>query len=106
MIKKITDNLSTIVVLFALIGGFVGANNYLAKASDLKKTDERLNNYIIKDKIDFLQERVWKLEDRYRIGSENPREMPISVKEDLRTLKHNMEFLIKKLKPDEKKEEE
>jgi len=35
--KKVSDNLSTIVIIIALVGGVVGANNYFATASDPSK---------------------------------------------------------------------
>ncbi len=93
--------LTTIVALLAIVGGVFGAVTYFASASDLQATEQRLNNYILGDRYAQVQERIWKIEDRYELGTSRSRAMPQSVKEELRELRKELELLKAKLRVNE-----
>ena len=48
----------------------------------VQKVEKRLDVKILKDRANTLQERIWKLEDRYE-----KKKMPKTVQEELRKLK-------------------
>lgn len=72
----ISSHLGVILGLLSLIsslfGGFFFLDGRYAKATDTKeikeqtrKVEQRLENKIILDRVDKLQERIWKYQDRY-----------------------------------------
>lgn len=97
MIKKVSENLSTILVFFALVGGFVGANNYLAKASDLRATDQRLAYKIVGDQILDIEKRIFIIETRHNINvpGQTPIPMAPDVLETYHKLRKDLERLIR-----------
>lgn len=90
MIDKVKANLATIIIIIAIISGSFGANAYFAKASEFKAFKSSI-------RMEKVQERIWQLEDRYKVGTDRPRPMPQSVKEELRELKAELEMLKAKL---------
>jgi hypothetical protein len=56
--------LEGIVALCVLVGMLVGAHAYFAKAQDLKLVEFRLEQKIINDQGNYIQQRMWALEDR------------------------------------------
>ena len=92
--------ISTLLILFGLIGGTLGATSYFAKASDLNLVASRLEQKITSDNMMQIQERIWKLEDRYR-DKETMRvcenKMPTETFEQYRRMKKQLEALEKKL---------
>jgi hypothetical protein len=98
--KRITDNLNTILIVFLLIGSVIGANRYLATASELNTTNLRVENHIVGDQISQLQNRIWKIEDRYGIKPDGTcaRPVPVSVMEELRQLREDLRLLDVKFK--------
>lgn len=93
----------TSVIALVAFGGFVwGAQSYLytnyASASDLKKLENRFDVKVKEDQLFNVQERIWRLEDRYEkktMSDEAKEQYRMMLKErdkleeDLRTLKDN-----------------
>lgn len=52
----------------------------------------RLEQKILSDRANYLQERIWKLEDRYR-----NKQMPQTIIEDIRKLKKEQRMIEKLL---------
>lgn len=69
-----------------------GVVQALAKEVDLVK--QRLDQKILHDRINGIQERIWKLEDRYP----NIEEMPSAVRDEYRRLIKELKELQEKLK--------
>ena len=62
---KIRNILGVVIATGAVIGLLFSFNAYVAKAKDVRQLEIRLDQKIIQDRVDFLQEQVWKFEDRY-----------------------------------------
>lgn len=69
-------------VLIAAVSAFFAIDSHYAKAADVKVVQQRLELKIQEDRLDRLQERIWKLEDRYQDFSK----APAPVKEEKRKL--------------------
>jgi len=102
--KKVSDNLSTIVIIIALVGGVVGANNYFATASDLAReaqareaTQQQLDKFILGTRLGQVQDRIYVIVDRFKLDTNRPLPMPPTTKEELRKLKAELEILKVKL---------
>ncbi len=77
-----TKFIPTALGIIALIGASLGAVEYFAKASELQLVSLRLDQKINQDRCDWVQQRIWALDDRY-----DKRVMPTTVKEEYRRLK-------------------
>jgi hypothetical protein len=62
---------------------------------EIKEVDKRLDHKILKDRADMVQERMWKLEDRYV-----EKKMPKAVTEAIRDLQKEYDDIIKQLGKD------
>jgi len=62
MMKRISIILGIIISLGIIL---TAANSYVAKQSDLQEVAYRLDVKILQDRVDYLQSRLWSLEDRY-----------------------------------------
>jgi len=49
-----------------LVGGIFAANNYVAKASELKLVGMRLDQKIRSDNVSNTQDKIWNLEKEFR----------------------------------------
>jgi hypothetical protein len=87
--KKILSIAGAILTLTALIGGAFALNDYVAKDSDLKLVSMRLDEKIIKDRMNTLQERIWQLQTYYR---QYP-PMPVEVEKEIIMLQLEIEEL-------------
>lgn len=78
---KRIQNIITFVgfIITILTGAFVIDSNY-AKATEFKKLELRLEQKIVADRSDKLQERIWKLEDRYKDITKAPQEVQYEMK--------------------------
>lgn len=102
MSRRVLDRVKNsigVVIAFLAFGGFVwGAYSYLdaqyAKAEDVQRIEQRLEFKITKDRYETIQERLWKLEDRFP----DKRKMPSSVLEEYRQLESEKELLQEKIK--------
>lgn len=93
--KRVSVIIGVVLGLSTMTGSVVAVNDYFAKAAELELVAMRLDQKIQQDRCDRLQERVWKLQDRY-IG----REMPTSVREELRRLDAELERKCKQPRED------
>ena len=55
-----------ILGLSAIISLAFGADAYFAKSTKLTMVEKRLDQKIAQDQTNYLQEQLWKIEDRYR----------------------------------------
>lgn len=96
MMDKRIQNLITFVgfIITIITGAFVIDSNY-AKASEFKKLELRLEQKITSDRSDKLQERIWKLEDRYPQIQKAPAEIQYEMKMLKRELTTNDVILNK-----------
>lgn len=78
MIKKITGILVLTGICFSVFFFFEGR---YALSETVQKIEQRLDNYILEDRYNAIQERIWKIEDRHE-----GKEMPDTAKEELRLL--------------------
>ena len=88
-----------LIALTTLVGTAFTVDNRYAKDEQVKKVEQkvekvekRLDKKILKDRANALQERIWKLEDRY-----NGKEIPATVKEELRKNKAELIQITKEL---------
>lgn len=82
-----------ILLLGAIIGGYIAIEAHYAKAEEVQKLELRLEQKIILDQQDTVQERIWRYEDRYK----NIELAPADTKEEYRLLKKRYESLDKSL---------
>jgi hypothetical protein len=95
--KRIAVAGGVIAILSTVFGLFFWADNRYASGADLKKLEDRLEYKITGDQQKSVQERIWKLEDRYN------KSMPPEVKDEYRKLKENNNTLKLRLNEMEKK---
>ena len=88
-----------LIALTTLVGTAFTVDNRYAKDEQVKqveqqvqKVEKRLDKKILKDRANALQERIWKLEDRYE-----KKKMPKTVQEELRKLKIELVDIQKNL---------
>ena len=88
-----------IITISTLVGTAFTVDNRYAKDQQVKQVEQkvkqvekRLDKKILKDRANALQERIWKLEDRY-----NGKKIPTAVKEELRKLKAELVQIQKDL---------
>ncbi len=93
MIKKLSTIIGLILALITLIGVIYTYDQSKAKASDLMLTNQRLDQKIMDDRADRVQERIWKLEDRY----EN-KKMEQVIKDEYRLLQEELDKIKGKSK--------
>ena len=89
-----------LIALSTVVGTAFTVDNRYAKEKQVKKVEQkvqkvekRLDKKILKDRANALQERIWKLEDRY-----NGKKIPSAVKEELRRNKEELEEIKEELK--------
>jgi len=70
---------AVLTAMSIIIGGVLAIENRYAHCGDVKTIEKRLEQKIRADRLDALQQRYWKFEDRY---GKNPTD-PL-IKEDMR----------------------
>lgn len=87
--------LSTIIGIFVavcgLIGSIIAVDARYATSARLEMVELRLDQKIVQDRVQALQERMWKLEDRY--GKDKATQT-----EEYRRLVAEREMLMKKVR--------
>ena len=85
--------------LFTIIGTFFTVDNRYAKQDQveiieekIKVVDKRLDLKIMRDRGDYLQERIWKVEDRYF-----DKEIPQEQKDNVRRWQKEYDSIMKKI---------
>lgn len=75
---KIQTTLAVVISIGTIVGGLVAIDAHYAKSSELDeistyicKIETRLDRKIKQDRANALQERMWKLEDRYGNDAKN-----------------------------------
>ncbi len=95
--------MKTIISLLTIIGICFGAYFYIenryALSQELEKTKQRLDYKIVSDQVQWKQQRMWTLDDRYP----DKAQMPKSVKEEYQEIQEEKKVLEKKLDILEKK---
>lgn len=84
--------ISLCTIIGIVFSGYFYLDNRYATAEDLKKIEKRLDYKITADQYLAIQERVWKLRDRY---SDIPKDK--GILNELRCLETEKELLNKKL---------
>ena len=90
--KRLLTWFSILAGTVTLIGGLYAIDCHYAKADRLELVEQSLKQYIQQNRANWLQERLYMLEDRYY-----NKEMPLSVKEEFRRLKNEHDAIIRKL---------
>lgn len=88
-LKKVTAITGMFISLSTLAGVIIALDNRWAHAADLAKLEKRLDYKICIDRKNSIQDRLWKLEDRYN-GFEN---MHQTTKEEYRQLEQEKKDL-------------
>jgi hypothetical protein len=94
--------LEPIIAFGVVVSMIIGGITYLAKASDLKMVEMRLDQKIVSDQVQQMQTRVWLLEDRNKgkpcsdWQSEDEKTEYRKLKEQLRLLEHKQMEMMKK----------
>jgi len=85
-LNKVNTYIAFAIGISTVLGSVLAIDSRYAKQSqvqdikkDIKAVDERLENKILRDKADYLQEMIWKMEDRY-----DGKEMPSHIKDTVR----------------------
>ena len=85
MTQYLIKAIAPITALIIFSGFIWGAQSYLnnnyASASEFKRLENRLDGKILEDRLFNVQERIWRIEDRYE-----RKEMSIDAKEQRRLL--------------------
>ena len=91
--------LGFLIAISTLLGTAFTVDSRYAKEEQVKKVEQkvqkvekRLDAKILKDRANAVQERIWKLEDRY-----NGKKIPAAVKEELRKNKAELTQIRKDL---------
>lgn len=92
--ENLKKYLAIAVSILVLISAIVGANEYLAKASELELVSMRLDQKILNDRLYNLQNRVWAIEDRY---GKDVSKMPENVRIEYRRLLREIEKIKRQL---------
>jgi len=89
------NNLKVIIpVVIAIVSATIAVEARYAKSAYVKQVEQRLDQKIVTDRMDSIQNRIWKLEDRYGIACA---ECPDVVKDEYRELEKEYEFLDRKI---------
>ena len=102
--NKISTWIALLIGLTTLVGTMFALDNRYAKTEDLsdiesyvEQVDQRLELKILKDRANAVQERMWKIEDRY--GMEVAK-MSEEVRGQYRELKKEYDEIMQKIKKD------
>jgi hypothetical protein len=84
---------SVLILIGAIFGGYFYIEHRFALADELEKTKQRLDQKISQDRSNWIQERLWKMEDR--LQERKPTDLE---KEEIRKLKFEKDQIDKDLK--------
>ena len=100
---------SDLIGMTTLVGAMFALDSRYAKTEEIstikdyvQQIDKRLDIKILKDRANALQERMWKIEDRY--GMEVAK-MSEEVRDQYRELKKEYDEIMELIKKDKKDEE-
>ena len=89
-LKKISVILGLIISLTVIVGAGAKLDRRWAKADQLAMVEQRLDQKIIQDRIKAIQERLWRLQDKYGDMISN---MPELIRDQYRRLMKEMKVL-------------
>jgi hypothetical protein len=102
-LKKLSAIIAIIIGLCTLSGLMYKYDQRLAKAADvsmsIQKLSTRLEQKIQDDRLNNIQERIWRLEDRY---GKDPSLMPVDARDTYRRLCEEKNKIIRILEGMEK----
>jgi hypothetical protein len=81
MNKTIASAIALMAIIGSVFGAYFYIDNKYALSQELKRTEQRLEGKIISDQLNSVQDRIWKIEDRY-----DNKIMDSTVKEEYRKL--------------------
>jgi len=82
---------ATIMILSSVIGVVIYMENNYAKAEDVQRVEQRLDQKILEDRYWQIQSRIWRIEDRLEKSKD-----PV-LKKELRELEEEKEMIKGKL---------
>lgn len=92
-LKELIGLITGILILFGIMfGAYQFFEKRYALAEEVKKIEKRIDYKIISDQMQTIQERIWKIEDRFQ-----KKEMDDTTKEEMRSLEKKKEETQKKL---------
>ncbi len=92
-LKELIGLITGLLVLFGIMfGTYQYFENRYALAEEVKKIEKRIDYKILSDQLQMIQERIWKIEDRFR-----KKQMEETTKEELRLLELKKQEAQKKL---------
>jgi len=94
-LKKISIILGLVISLTVIVGAAAKLDGRWAKTEQLVMVAQRLDQKIIQDRINAIQERLWRLEDKYGNIIAN---MISTIRDQYRRLLKEMEDLEKQLR--------
>lgn len=93
-LRRLSILVGAIVGSITIVTTAIQVDRYYAKAAEVQQIEWRLDQKIIQDRVNALQERIWRLEDRYGIDTT---EMAPEIREEIRKLKAERKHLDKEL---------
>lgn len=90
--KKIQILIAILLGVITLVGVGYKGFCYFAPATELAVVSKRLDIKILTDQRDYIQRRIWEIEDRYKYGM-----MPDDVRIHLRDLKIRLQNIDRQL---------
>ena len=102
--KKVSSWIAVSIGVSTLLGTAFTVDSRYAKAEDIstikdyiQQVDRRLEIKILKDRANAIQERMWKIEDRYGMDIAK---MPETIRDQYRKLKKEYDEINEKIKKD------
>jgi len=103
-LKKVSSWIVVSIGVSTLLGTVFTVDSRYAKAEDIstikdyiQQVDRRLEIKILKDRANAIQERMWKVEDRYGMDIAK---MPETIRDQYRKLKKEYDEINEKIKKD------
>ena len=94
---KVNTVIAIAVGFSTLLGTAFTIDSRYAKTDYVEQIDKRLELKILKDRANALQERMWKIEDRYGMEVSD---MPDDKRDQYRKLKKEYDEIMKKIDKD------
>jgi hypothetical protein len=95
-IKEMSGSIVAVAAVVSLaFGGYFYFEHRYALADELQKTNQRLEQKIQQDRVNAVQERMWKIEDRLQDQNRRPTDLE---KDEIRKLQVEKDQIEKGLK--------
>lgn len=93
-VKKYKALLAVVITLISLSGAIMAVETRYAKAKDQKQIRVDLDYYVLSQRAQELQRRMWELEDRYKCQEQ---QMPEDAKRAHREYRLEREEILRKI---------